>query len=107
MSSWMRKLRFEPPAGWDEIRVKGRAHYVLRGGLLAYGLPMFLMMTFLVPGTAVAPGTSLTLKSVAISAAFWAVAGIGFGLIMWQVWERAWHRSVEDNRPGQARSYSP
>ena len=72
---------------WSVLRAKGRLRYVLLHGVLAYGLPMFLVMTFLVRPQ---PQTPVLL---AISAALWAVGGLVFGLIMWHVNERRYRKA--------------
>ena len=72
---------------WSVLRAKGKLRYVLLHGLLAYGLPMFLVMTFFVRPE---PRTPVL---IAISAALWAAGGLVFGLIMWHINERRYRKA--------------
>ncbi|WP_430387307.1 hypothetical protein [Dyella sp. 20L07] len=57
--------------------------YVIRSGVLFYGLPMFVIMTYLIPHPRL---------STAQSAALWAAAGAVYGLAMWLVQERRFRK---------------
>lgn len=63
---------------WSRVRQHGMLRFVLRSGVLFYGVPMFLVMTFLIPH----PRLSTTQ-----SAALWLLAGLGYGLATWKVQE--------------------
>jgi hypothetical protein len=69
---------------WARIREQGRLRYVLVYGVLCYGLPMFVIMTYVIPHPRL---------TVAESALLWgALAGAGYGLGMWLVQERRFRR---------------
>ncbi|WP_233171922.1 hypothetical protein [Dyella sp. ASV21] len=68
---------------WAKIRQQGMWRFVLRSGLLFYGVPMFLIMTFLIPHPRL---------SHAQSAALWLLAGLGYGMAMWVVQERRFRK---------------
>lgn len=69
---------------WARIRAQGALRYVLLNGVLFYGLPMFLIMTYVIPHP------RLTLAQ---SALLWvAIAGAGFGVAMWMVQERRFRK---------------
>jgi len=57
--------------------------FVLRSGVVFYGLPMFFIMTFLIPHP-----RWTTLQS----ALLWLIAGVGFGVAMWLVQERRFRK---------------
>ncbi len=77
---------------WSSVRRQGRLRYVLVHGVLMYGLPLFVVMTFFVHRDRLATGF------VAISAALWTIGGIVFGLLSWWWWERRYHAAVERAR---------
>lgn len=68
---------------WARIRGQGMLRYVLFYGLLCYGVPMFLMMTFVFPHPRLATPQSVFL---------WALAGAGYGVAMWIVQERRFRK---------------
>lgn len=71
---------------WGNSRQKGLFQYVLKVGVLAWGMPMFFIMTYLLPH----PKLSLQL-----SAMLWLAAGAGYGLVMWFVHEHRYRKEVE------------
>jgi len=69
---------------WARIRAQGALRYVLLNGVVFYGLPMFLIMTYVIPHPRL---------TVAQSALLWvAIAGAGFGAAMWIVQERRFRK---------------
>ena len=66
---------------WKKSREKGMLHYVLIGGVLSYGLPMFVVMTLIVYRTELSPW------NIGLSAVIWALGGALFGLAMWYIQE--------------------
>ncbi|AIF49515.1 hypothetical protein HY57_20740 [Dyella japonica A8] len=60
--------------------------YVLFRGLLCYGLPMFLLMTYVIPHPRLT-----TMESVVL---WWLLAGAGYGVGMWLVQERRFRKVV-------------
>src|SRR5262249_8159751 len=82
---------------WEETRKKGKANYILVNGLLAWGLPMFVIMTFFVLRKKDEP---LRLDLVAISAVLWGLGGISFGLATWTMSEKKYQRYLRESPPG-------
>jgi hypothetical protein len=81
-------------AKWEAVRARGRARFVLQRGVLAWGLPMFLIMTFVVNR----PGANALLSPrnyVIFSAFLWAGAGALFGLALWWQGERKYKKSLQ------------
>lgn len=81
-------------AKWESVRAKGRTRFVLQRGVLGWGLPMFVIMTFVVnrPG----PNALLSPRNYVIFSAFlWAGAGALFGLAIWWQGEKTYKKSFE------------
>jgi len=68
---------------WARTRERGMWRFVLRSGVVFYGLPMFFIMTYLIPHP------RLTTMQ---SALLWLLAGTGFGVAMWLVQERRFRK---------------
>lgn len=77
---------------WTSVRRKGLARYVLVHGVLMYGLPLFVVMTFFVHRD------KLATAFVAMSAVLWTIGGLVFGLLSWWWWERRYHAAVARRR---------
>ena len=71
---------------WEATRARGRRHFVVVTGLLSYGLPMFLVMTFVVHRD------RLSALFVAVSFLLWLLGGAAFGLLVWMFQERQYRR---------------
>lgn len=69
---------------WAKIRGQGMLRYVLFYGLLCYGLPMFLVMTYVIPHPRLTTAESAFL--------WWGLAGAGYGIGMWLVQERRFRK---------------
>jgi hypothetical protein len=69
---------------WQKARQKGMVMYVLVSGVASYGIPMFIIMTFLLHQTKL---------SVGLSAALWLSAGAFYGITMWIVQERRYRKA--------------
>jgi hypothetical protein len=67
---------------WRETRKQGALRYVLVRGVLSYGVPMFVVMTFLMRRG------DIDAKFIALSAVLWGLGGAVFGIAMWAVQER-------------------
>lgn len=87
------KLRMSPKARkrWSETRAKGKLDYVLKTGVLSYGLPMFVIMTFFIYPE------RRTYGLIAISALLWLLGGIFFGVMMWHVYESRYAADSESD----------
>ena len=79
---------------WEETRKKGKLNYVLINGLLAWGLPMFVVMTFFVMRKR---GEPLRADLVAISAVLWTLGGLVFGLTIWTVSEKKYQKYLRES----------
>lgn len=74
---------------WERVRARGLGRYVLVHGILAFGFPLFALMTFVVHRE------RLTLAFVAASALLWALGGGLFGWVMWHVRERMYRHLAD------------
>ncbi|WP_243042692.1 hypothetical protein [Dyella sedimenti] len=68
---------------WTKIRKQGMLRFVMRSGVVFYGIPMFVIMTYLIPHPRLSTGQSALL---------WLVAGACYGAALWLVQERRYHR---------------
>jgi hypothetical protein len=75
---------------WQTQRSAGRGRYILRTGVLWYGIPMFIAMTFFINPPAV-----LNARSILLNAAIWAIAGLLFGALMWWLSEWRYQRHLK------------
>lgn len=80
---------------WQVITSRGRMRYLFVTGALSWGVPMFLLMTFIV-----SPPKQATLPLVLLSAIMWLVGGLLFGYVMWILGERRYNRLTQDKRSG-------
>jgi hypothetical protein len=62
---------------WSAVRARGMLRYTLLSGIVSYGVPMFVVMTFFVRSE------PKTLGFLSLSAAIWVVGGAIFGITMW------------------------
>ncbi len=74
---------------WRVIRGKGKQRFVLMN-ILAYGLPMFILMTF------VFRRGEINAAFIAVSAIIWAIGGAIFGAVMWYFQERQYLKAGGD-----------
>ncbi|MGY0556645.1 MULTISPECIES: hypothetical protein [unclassified Lysobacter] len=77
---------------WKETRQKGMLRFVLVNGVLAYGLIMFIVMTFVVHRD------KLSVNFICISAIVWSIGGALFGVLMWIIGERKFRKVDCANR---------
>jgi len=83
----MKNKQFE---SWKKSREQGKLKFVLLRGVLSWGIPMFLLMTF----TLNKPETGFTPQFITINALIWALAGAVFGLTVWFIGENSFHKEV-------------
>jgi hypothetical protein len=77
---------------WELQRAAGCTWYVLQRGVLGWGGPMFVVMTFVVNRST--PTTPWwLLRSIVI----WGLAGAGFGFTMWWMMERKYQKYLQSN----------
>ncbi len=71
---------------WARTRMQGMRRFVLFSGVLAYGVPMFVIMTFLIPHPKL---------SGVQSALLWLLTGAVYGTLMWTVQEYRYRKASE------------
>lgn len=76
---------------WCKVREQGVYKYILIYGAFSFGLPMFLVMCFLMnkPSSGV---------DALVQILIWLIAGLAFGLIMWVVNERRFKNMALNNK---------
>lgn len=70
---------------WARTRLQGMRRFVLFRGVLAYGVPMFVIMTFVIPH----PKLSTTQSAV-----LWLLTGVGYGVAMWLLQEHRYRKAL-------------
>ena len=84
-------MKPEALARWKDVRTRGRFRYILISGVLSYGLPMFIAMTFFVNRDDLSP------VFIGLSALLWAIGGAAFGAITWHTSERQYLKATQGN----------
>jgi len=79
---------------WQETRKDGMVSFILLSGLLSYGLPMFIVMSWVTKPFA----NGYASNSAIIHYIVWPIAGILFGAIMWFVTEQRYLSEVEKRK---------
>ena len=74
---------------WEITREKGKARFILVNGVVAWGLPMFVVMTFLLNRDRAKTDPAWMLV---VSAVIWALGGACFGVAMWTISERRYRK---------------
>ncbi len=77
---------------WSKTRKESKVSYILLNGLLAWGLPMFIAMTFFVNDAFDESG--LILSHVVINAVAWTIGGLLFGACTWYFTERKYKKEL-------------
>ena len=85
----MKEKQFE---NWKKIRDKGMRRFLLVNGLLSWGVPMFVVMTFIVnkPDEGYMP-----IGLIVVNAIIWALGGLGFGYFTWMFSEKSFQKELE------------
>jgi hypothetical protein len=78
---------------WGEVRKKGMTTFVLFNGVMLWGVPMFVVMTFVLQ-----PNRLPLILSVAV----WLSTGALYGLVLWLVQERRYQKALGKNRQRHA-----
>ena len=78
---------------WSKTRKKGKTNYMLQNGLLSWGLPMFVVMTFFMSDAFDESG--LIISHVIANAVVWAIGGLMFGATTWYFAERKYSKELE------------
>ena len=74
---------------WETIRERGVVRFVLLRGVLAWGFPMFLVMTFVVNRTSLE-----NVSRISYSAVIWVIGGTCFGMWMWRASEKTYQTNL-------------
>ncbi len=78
---------------WEVMREKGVARFLVLHGVLGWGLPMFIIMTFVVNHTSLDD-----LSRIFASVIIWGIGGLCFGYWMWRIGERRYQKAMIDDR---------
>lgn len=82
-------MRLSERKKWQRTREKGLLQYVLLNGVLLYGVPMFLFVTFVLKHDR---------RPVWESAVLWNITGIVMRVLTWAVNEHRYRRAVAENQ---------
>ena len=80
-------------SAWSETRKKGKLKFTLVNGLLAWGVPMFIIMTFVANDAF--DDSGIILSYVLINAVAWTVGGLLFGIATWFYSERKYRKEID------------
>ena len=80
---------------WGLTREKGKIKYILGYGVLAFGVPMLIVMSFQTKPFA----NGLFSNTALVHCVVWLVAGGVYGLIMWHYFERKFAKEKAKHGP--------
>lgn len=83
---------------WEKTRQKGKTKFMLQNGLLAWGLPMFIVVTFVVSRI---QRHQLTPALIVADAFIWALAGLIYGWAIWRVTEKKYQKFIAQSNATQ------
>lgn len=92
----------DPLAKWEAQRQVGALRFILKRGVLAWGVPMLLAMCLLPAAFADRPPSA---RSLVLQMALWTAAGAAFGAIFWHASETNYRKLK--NRQAQANRRQP
>jgi hypothetical protein len=76
---------------WEETRQKGKLRFIFLQGVVSWGVPMFVVMTFVLNRERANSDPPWMLLA---SAVIWAIGGACFGLAMWAISERRYQKYI-------------
>lgn len=79
--------------GWETIRQKGKKRFILFTGILLWGVPMFVIMTFFKSHTELNwnwPSFFFILGQLTT----WTLGGILYGWFLWKILEKRFQRQM-------------
>jgi len=76
---------------WEETRQKGKLRFIFLQGVVAWGVPMFIVMTFVLNRERAKTDPPWMFLA---SAVIWACGGACFGLAMWTISERRYQKYI-------------
>jgi hypothetical protein len=80
-------MKAEEAKVWEESRRSGGRLFVLKKGIAAWGLPMFLMTCFMYPPKSVLGFIGMIL--------WWVVVSAGYGAATWHFQEKAYAKFID------------
>ena len=81
---------------WAEARKESIYSFILLRGLVAWGLPMFIAITFFVNDAFDESG--LIVSHVVINAVAWTIGGLFFGASIWYFTERKYKKELANRK---------
>ena len=78
---------------WQKMRAKGKEKFILINGLLSWGVPMFVVMTFVVN---MPENGEMVFGLIAINALIWALGGLAFGYFTWTLSEKNYQKELKN-----------
>lgn len=81
---------------WSKSRRKGKLKFILINGVLAWGMPMFFLMTFMLNDAFDESG--LIMSHVRINAVIWTITGLFFGISVWFFSEYKYKKEVANRK---------
>jgi hypothetical protein len=82
---------------WETTRQKGKVKFILLHGVLAWGVPMFVVMTFFINRQR---DTTPSIGMLLVSAVIWAIGGGCFGLAIWTFSEKRYQKYLATKDSG-------
>ena len=79
---------------WQQRRKQGALRFTLVQGLLCWGIPMFIVMTFVVNDAFNEQGI-IQWAQVFIGAVVWSIGGSLFGAFLWFVTEQQYQKALQ------------
>ena len=79
---------------WQQRRKQGALRFTLVQGLLCWGIPMFIVMTFVVNDVFNEHGI-IQWAQVFIGAVVWSIDGSLFGAFLWFVTEQQYQKALQ------------
>lgn len=76
---------------WEVTRQKGKGRFILLNGVVSWGIPMFVLMTFVLNR---GPEIKRTPSMILISALIWILGGVMFGGVTWFFAERKYQKFI-------------
>jgi hypothetical protein len=83
---------------WETTRQKGKTKFILLNGVVAWGVPMFVIMTFVVNRERVRTDPPWMLL---LAAVIWAIGGACFGLAIWIISEKKYQKYIAAKNPNE------
>jgi hypothetical protein len=78
---------------WAQSRQKGKWKFILFNGVLAWGMPMYIIMTFVVGD---GWNSEQFARRALVGAIIWPLAGLAFGAGLWFYNERRFTKAMSD-----------